>query len=749
MTDPLIEQEFSHYHIIAPIGRGGMGVVYKAKDIRLGRTVALKFLPPELTHDPRTKSRFVWEARAASSLDHPNICTIYDIDETDDGQTYISMAHYEGKTLQEKIKRGPLPIELAIDFTLQIVEGLHATHSKGIIHRDIKPVNIFITNQNRIKLLDFGLAKLNEASFADPGVALGTYAYMSPEQIQGKVVDQRTDLWSLGVVFYEMLTGKQLFHRPYMESIIYLVINEEPAPLQSLRPEIPRSVDEIVSILLQKDPRKRFQDTTTLIQELKRVSNPRAVINSEKKSIVVLPFVNLSLDSDQEYFSDGLTEEILTGLAKIKSLRVISQTSSMMLKNTKKSMRTIARELNVQFVLEGSVRKFENKLRITAQLIDARYDEHIWAENYDGLLEDIFEIQEKVSLSIVKQLRLNLSAADYKNLKRKPIRDIDAFDHYLRARDQINKFTPQALDRAVKYLKKAHSEIGENAAILSGLAYAYAQYAALGYRWEDYLNQAEIYAHRALEIDPDSAEALTVLGFVNLWMRGKPGKAINYFENAIQLRADDTNTLQWLAMAYGNVGRVESAKMIAKQAVKVDPLTTLWRGLTAAVEIYDGRYDDALAGLQEAREEMDNKAVQMTYAINLFYAGHHEDLQNLTEQYADIIEGTGIDILMHLLVYATHHQIMEMHQLLEKSGIGTIFQREGQLSWFIASAFACAGDPDAALHWMDNAVQRGFLNYRCLSEYDPYLSKLSGTEQFNQIITTAKERANSIQIYNN
>ena len=405
----MIGKTISQYKILEKLGGGGMGVVYKAEDTKLKRIVALKFLPPAFSLDDETKQRFINEAQAASSFDHPNICTIYEINETDDGQLFIAMACYEGETLKKKLESGPLKIQDAVDYNIQIANGLERAHEAGIVHRDIKPANIFIKNDGFVKILDFGLAKVStQTHLTTMGTTMGTVAYMSPEQTKGEEVDQRTDFWSLGVVLYEMLSGELPFKGDYEQAIIYSIINEEPKSITEIHRDIPSQLTHIVEKALQKNPAQRYQTIKDLIEELKAFDKSKSIVLEKDiiHTIAVLPFTNMSNDKEQEYFCDGMAEDIINDLAHLEGLHVVARTSSFSLKDKNLDIPEIGKKLGAHSIVEGSVRKAGNRLRITAQLINVADGYHLWSERYNRELEDVFAIQEEISNAIVNALKI-------------------------------------------------------------------------------------------------------------------------------------------------------------------------------------------------------------------------------------------------------------------------------------------------------------------------------------------------------
>ncbi len=476
----MIGKTISHYKIQSKIGEGGMGVVYKAEDVKLGRTVAIKFLPPHLASAAENKSRFLQEAKAAAALNHPNILGIYEIDEQDDS-LFIVMELIEGETLKSyisNIKTGSgIPYIKAAEWMIQICQGLKAAHEKNIIHRDIKSENIMITKEGQLKVMDFGLAKLQGSSgLTKTGTSLGTLSYMSPEQAQGLPADLRSDIWSLGVVFYEMLTGETLFKAEHEAALLYLIVNEEPPSPSLLDRKIPNQIDLIVKKMLYKDPAQRYQDIDSLLNSLNELKEEidKTSTAQKRKAIAVLPFDNISSDKENEYFGDGLTEELIANLSRLKEMRVISRTTTMQYKETKKDIKTIGKELGARYIMEGSVRKFHDDLRITAQLIDVESDEQLWAETYKGKLADIFDIQEKVAKQIVDALMVKLTPTEKVELTKRPTLNAEAYDFNLRARNYLYRQSKNNMQFAIQFFEKAIVLDSRYAEAYAGLAEAYA-----------------------------------------------------------------------------------------------------------------------------------------------------------------------------------------------------------------------------------------------------------------------------------
>lgn len=603
----------SHYRIIEELGRGGMGVVYKAHDTRLDRDVALKFLPPELTRDPEAKQRFIQEAQAASALQHHNICTIHDIDETADGQLFIVMDYYQGETLKEKIKARPersrgdqrLKIEEAIDIAQQIAGGLSKAHEKGIIHRDIKPANIFITSDGTVKILDFGLAKLagKQTKLTKAGSTLGTVAYMSPEQARGEDIDFRTDIWSLGVVLFEMLTGQLPFAGEYDAALIYAVMNEEQKSFSSIRKDIPKNMERIISRFLEKSPAMRYQNMQEVLDDLKRVVITRPLPKEQKKSIVVLPFKNISADPEQEYFCEGLAEELINALTQIKDLLVVARTSAFSFKGKDIDIREIGRKLNVDTALEGSVRKSGQRLRITAQLVNVEDGYHIWSGQFDREMKDIFDIQEEISLTIVDHLKLKLLKGEKEKILKRATEDYEAYDCYLKGRYFWNRRYEKGMQRGLQYFQQAIKKDPGYALPHVGIADAFGTLGLFSFMPpQQAYSRAKAAAKKALEIDPELAEVYASLGWITMWYDWDWPAAERHFLKAIQMKPDYALAHQWYGNCLWCTGRFDESireKQKARELEPLEPINPTQVGLALHMA---RRFDESIGELSKVIE---------------------------------------------------------------------------------------------------------------------------------------------------
>ena len=568
----MIGATVSHYKIIEKLGEGGMGVVYKAEDTRLNRFAALKFLP-NLGADEEEKKRFIQEARAASSIEHNNICTVYEIGETKEGNVFIALAYYDGTTLKKKIHKGALKIPEAFDIILQTAKGLAKAHEQGITHRDIKPANIMITNDGVVKILDFGLAKLNgQSGLTTVGTTLGTTAYMSPEQASGASVDVRTDIWSLGAVFYEMLTGEIPFKAEHDSAVIYMIINEELMPPSSLDLKIPHKLDTFIAKMMAKEPSKRFQKVDELIKNLHIIKEELETTEkaTKIKSIAVLPFDNISPDKENDYFGEGLTGELIANLSRLKDFKVISRTTSMQYKETKKDIKTIGRELSARYIIEGNVRKFGDDLRITAQLINVDSDTQLWAETYKGKLADVFDIQEKVSKQIVDALMVKLTPTEKIELTKRPTVNAEAFDYNLRARNYLYRYSKNYIQFAIQFFEKAISLDSRYAEAYAGLGEAYAVKYAYFERKEVWLEKAMELSLKAIMYDPSLSEAYAALSLVYFY-KATYDEALTAVQKALDIDPNNFFGYWILARILHTTGRDKDSVEPLKKVLKLNP----------------------------------------------------------------------------------------------------------------------------------------------------------------------------------
>jgi len=589
----MIGKTVSHYKILEKIGEGGMGVVYKAEDTKLKRIVALKFLPPELMRDKDAKERFIREAQAAAALDHPNICMVHEIDEAK-GQTFISMSFIEGQSLKERIAAGPMRVEDAVDTAIQISEGLKEAHEKGIVHRDIKPGNVMLTEKSKAKITDFGLAKLEwGANLTKTATIMGTVAYMSPEQARGDKVDHRTDIWSLGCVLYEMLTEKCPFKSTHDQAAIYSILKEKPVPMTEIRRDIPQKLEQVVEKCIEKDMRKRYKDMSALLDDLKSIVMKPKLPVSEKPSIAVLPFVNMSADPENEYFSDGLSEDLISALTKITDLHVVARTSSFAFKGEKVDIREIGQKLNVDNLLEGSVRKVGNRVRITAQLIKVKDGYHLWSERYDRNMEDVFAIQDEITEKIMEKLMIALDVLEKAPQEHRPV-NLEAYDLYLKGRYCLNMFS---MERALAYYNQAIEKDPDYALAYASVAEVYTLFST-GFDIlpsKDAMPKARKAAQKALELDPNLAEAYVSLGLVALSYDWDREATKQYFHQAIELNPNSASAHQWIEF-YWTYMEADPDTAIAhlERAQELDPLNFLIKVRLGFMSIFKRDYDHAL-----------------------------------------------------------------------------------------------------------------------------------------------------------
>ena len=613
----MIGKTISHYRILEKLGAGGMGVVYKAQDTKLDRFAALKFLPPHLSQAEEEKQRFIHEAKTASALNHPNIATIYEIDEAD-GQMFIAMEYIEGKSLQEIVgARHVLPLPDIIDYAIQITEGLQAAHKKGIIHRDIKPANILINDDGVLKIVDFGLAKLAGSTLlTKEGTTLGTVAYMSPEQAQGAKVDHRTDIWALGSVLYEMITGRQPFAGDYEQAVMYSIMNEEPEPIIILRSDIPTELQHMVQKAMQKDAGERYQQVNELLAELKsnkkKLESKKGDADGEEPSpsIAVLPFVNMSADPENEYFSDGLSEELINALTKLEGLHVVARTSAFRFRGKEVDIRDVGKQLNVSSVLEGSVRKSGNRLRITAELINVADGYHIWSERYDREMEDVFAIQDEISQAIVDTLKVKLLSEKQRKIPKRHFDNLEAYDFYWKGRFYLDRLTEEDIWKSVNFFEKAIEVDSGFAMAHAGLADAYVNLTRPMIEAKppkELLQKAKAAAEKALKLDNGLAEAHASLALVKWRFDLDWSGAAREFTRAIQINPGYATAYLGYGYLLMNKGNHEKALTYIARARELDPLSVHVNVMMGLQFFFNMRQFDRTIEYFQSMKEMNPK----------------------------------------------------------------------------------------------------------------------------------------------
>jgi len=842
----MIGQTISHYRIIEKLGEGGMGVVYKAHDNKLDRTVALKFLPSHLTATDKDKQRFIREAKAAAALNHPNICTIHHIDEYD-GKQFIVMEYINGVTLRDTVgafHETPLRVNQAITFALQIAEALAEAHEKSIVHRDIKPENIMVDSKNRVKVMDFGLAKVKDSvRLTKTATTVGTIAYMSPEQIQGAEIDHRSDIFSFGVLVYEMIVGRMPFRGEHEAAMMYSIVHEEPQPLSNFIPNISPDLIHIIERMLEKDKNERYQSINDVVTELQRLKKKTSTqisthppsdssankideietrdrhskrkghniivassvvlimiviafyyflsrtsqyvsdILPERISIAVLPFENLSPDPDNEYFTDGVTEDIIIQLSKIGNLRVMSRSSMMRYKGSEKPIREIGDELGVNTILEGSVRRVGNRVRINSQLIDLQTNESLWGETYDRTIEDIFSIQSDVATQIAYALQINLSAEERSYIERQPTKNLEAYDYYLRGREYYSRYRREHNESAIEFFKRAIDVDPEFALAYAGLADAYGQ-RVLRFNYEtEWLDSAITAGNTAIRLDPTAAEGYKALGLVYI-ASGKFKKAIEENLKAVKLnpnhdiahlntgisflvQGDFENAAEWIGHSsrlrsptdpwpfYGfgliflYLDDLERAKEYFQQSLFYTPDFDSPRITLALCMLLSGQFPDAYKEA-EFLYNLDpyNATFNNLLAFIQILDGKYDDAlinyKKTNTPYSGIIGFGTMKFLSPGSAYIylkkgdranfeTHIQkrILEARKVIDSGNEHFIYPYQ------LATSYAMLGEKEKTYEYLEHAVASGWRHYR-YAMIDPSFESVRHEPRFDQILDRVK-----------
>jgi len=603
MSVPVVGQLLSHYRILERVGAGGMGLVFRARDERLERDVAVKVLPAGSLADDAARRRFRREALAASRLSHPGIATVFDFDSESDTD-FLVMELVPGETLHQRLSRGALPESEAVDFASQIAEALHAAHELGVVHCDLKPENVHVTPRGQVKVLDFGLAQLLQrgrgaVTSHESQANAGTLPYMAPEQLTGEPLDARTDVHALGVLLFEMSTGRRPFEAPTTAALMYSVVNAPPPPPRQIKPEISQALESVILKALEKRPERRYATAQALRDDLGRLDSTEAVAAPVQiSSLAVLPLENLSGEAAEEFFADGMTEALIGNLAQIGALRVISRTSVMRYKSTRAPLIEIARALRVDAIVEGTVARAGTRVRINAQLIEAATDRHLWAHSYEHDLDDVLALQAEVARAIADEIRVRLTPRESERLSSARPVDPAAYDAYLRGRFQWNRRNAESLRRSVELFEQAIAVDPTYALAWTGLADSYNILGDMNAVAPTTTGpRAKAAARRALELDPQLAEAHTSLAFQHMFNDWDWVAAEREFRHAIELQPSYATAHQWFGEFLTMSGRFDEAEAEARLAGELDPLSTVMAVSHADVLYFSRKFDQALTVL--------------------------------------------------------------------------------------------------------------------------------------------------------
>jgi serine/threonine protein kinase len=751
------------YVIERELGVGGMATVYLAEDLKHHRKVAVKVLRPELGAALGSE-RFLREIEVTAHLSHPHILPLLDSGRAvgryggsavgSQGEfLYYVMPYVEGGSLRDKLTREKqLSVDEALKITSQVATALFYAHSRDIVHRDIKPENILF-QAGEVVVADFGIALAVDSAgstrLTETGLSLGTPAYMSPEQVAGdREIDGRSDIYSLACLLYEMLAGDPPFVASTPRAVLAKHVTDPAPPISTVRPGVSAPIVAALAKALAKAPADRFDSAKAFSEALFAEAKEA---EPEKKSIVVLPFDNLSPDPENEYFTDGLTDELIADLSLVRSLRVISRTSAMQLKGTEKDLRTICRELDVQYVLEGSVRRAGSALRITAQLIDGERDAHLWTEKYSGSVEDVFDIQEKVSRAIVDALKVTLNPAEDSRLAARPVDDLVAYECYLKARHQIWLMTEESLDEALVLLERGLAILPNNAVLYATKAFLNCQYLNIMSKppatYPVLIEEAQAWASQALALDEGSPVVHFAQGAVHLFSGNLSG-AVASWARALEMNPNDADSLNFLGFAFFASGRhLERARELLARAAQVDPLNPLHAEVGRS---YAAWYSGDFRTVLELWREWRRLAETMKSPLLRLYIAHFHaasgGIEEACELFGKIICDTPEHPAAAAGAFLQHALRGEIQQATE-----AVTETLEQAAWWddytpviMAGGYAMIGDRERALFWVDRAIEMGTTNVAFLGEHEPFLRRLRGDPRFEALLEKADKLSDAL-----
>jgi TolB-like protein/Tfp pilus assembly protein PilF len=749
----MLGKTLSHYTLQNKIGAGGMGVVYVARDERLGRDVALKLLPQAALTDEPSRARFRREAMALSRLNHPNIATVHDFD-SQDGYDFLVMELVEGETLAQRLARGPATEAETVALGVQIAEALEDAHERGVVHRDLKPSNVMVGPKGRVKVLDFGLAKLlrsedivETVSVSAAGTWSGTLPYMPPEQLDGESVDARGDLYALGAILYEMATGRRAFPATNAAKLLNAVLNESPVAPSTLRAGLSPSFDAVVLRAMEKSPVRRQASARELIQELKRCASgetgaaggtaPGAAARPPAapgriQGLVVLPLENLSGDPEQEFFADGMTEELIADLAQIQALRVISRTSAMRYKKTQKTLQEIGRELRVDAVVEGSVRRHGDRVRITAQLIEVASDRHLWAKSYERDLRDVLALQGEVAQAIAQEIQIKLTPQEEARLAKVQRVDPRAYEAYLKGRHHWNQRTEESLLRSLEFFREAIDLDPSWPTALVGLADAYN---VLGYFGAlapvDCFPKAKAAALAALKLDEGLAQAHAALAYCQLYYEWDWEASGRSFARALELNEGDAYIYLFHMNYLDAMGRHADAERSMSRAIELDPLSMIINTAIGWTHVHAGNFGQAVLDLRRAAElfpEFTPARVWLSLALE-----QHGELEDaLAQAERGRFLGGRVPPALSALgrAYARLGRTTEAEAVLRE--LLELSERRYVSPYDIAVVYEALGRTAEALDQLERAFV-GRANFLALVRYDPRVNRLRSDPRYQDI----------------
>lgn len=732
------------YKIIEELGRGGMGVVYKAEDIKLKRPVALKFLPPELVHIPEVKTRFMREAQAAAALDHPNICTVHEFDEVDE-KPFISMAYIEGQSLKDKLESGWLDLEEALSIAEQVAQGLQEAHKKGIVHRDIKSGNFMVTDSGQAKIMDFGLARKTEGTLlTKEGSTMGTIAYMSPEQAKGEKVDLRTDIWSFGVVLYEMLTGNLPFRGEHEQAVVYSILKEKPEPVTDIKSDIPTSIEQVVSKALEKDPDKRYQKIDELIDDLKSISagivpeEIRTRIKKEKlrkrkrtflyggaaglvtaviilallfftgpaeaiDSIAVLPLENLTGDIEKQYFVDGVTDELIGQLGQISGLRrVISRTSVMRYKDTDKSLPEIARELKVDAVIEGTVYHVGDNVSIKLQLFEALPKERsLWTKRYDRPVTDVLMMYGEMARTIAENIQIKLTADETTRIADARQVNPKAYNAYLKGQFHWDKFTEQDIEVALQYYELALKIDPNYAKAYSGIDSYWNAMSYFGMLNREIMPKKRVILDKILELDSTHPELHSILAANAAWFEFDWDRAEREFLLTLELNPNDAHERVFYGLFLTGMGRFEEAIKQMEIGLELDPMNAANQGWFGNAFLRARQFNQAIEQYKKSLALQPDFADSLGGLLECYHKkGMH---QQALETARKFFKARGFEDLLEAFNHGNEEGGYK--EAMRQAAEAWASQSNRAYSMRIATIYIYAGQNEQAMDWLEIAFQ--------------------------------------------